>query len=302
MKKIFWCLNLFLVSLSVSADIWKDQCTTHVVPSYGGYAGCYASIGVPGWPTLFLDGNFAPQASPTVRISREVRDNCIGTATNCPSFGYICDANLPFISNKLVNYCIKTLVDSSVCDVPAQNRIDAGYSGISWDECQSRDMCVQSVNNIIQCYLPKSSSLTRQYHSIKIKSGVSNGRVFLSTPISGKFVDLWDVSVLSSGRQSWYITLSPDGVSYNIIVKTGIDNSRKYLSVNNDGTTVDLWNVDDGSGRQRWIFSGENIMIKGGVSGNRKYLSTTGDGKKVDLWTVDDGSGRQKWGREAIPK
>lgn len=129
---------------------------------------------------------------------------------------------------------------------------------------------------------------------ITIRGGVSSDRFLLSTTPDGMLVDLYNKDD-DSGRQQWYIELSPDNTSYNIILREGVTGDRKYLSTTQDGTKVDLWNTDDGSGRQRWVFSGENILVKDGVWSGRRYLSTTQDGKKVDLWTHDDGSGRQKW-------
>jgi hypothetical protein len=289
----FFILLIAFVLQSAHADIYLEHCSSP--PVYGGQAGCYASIPVPNWPTKYLQGNFPAQSNSSVRLSAEVRDNCVGTA-GCPAFHYSCTANLPRIG------CQKTLVDLSLCQIPVQNRVNAGFSGISAEECKSRDMCWDSgSSNGVKCYLPTPSPLTRQYYKISIKSGVNSNKTLLSVPIHGGFADLWNVNDMS-GRQEWYITPSPDGSSFNIIVKTGVNNSKKYLSVNNDGTKVDLHHTDDGSGRQRWVFFGENILVKDGVSGGRRYLSTNIDGSKVDLWSQDDGSGRQKWIREAIPK
>lgn len=141
------------------------------------------------------------------------------------------------------------------------------------------------------------SQIKPQAKTIRVMGGIgSSSHKYLSTPPDGSRTDLWIED--GSGKQQWYVELSSDRYSYNIIVKSGITNARKYLSTTPDGTKVDLWDSDDGSGRQRWIISGNNITIKEGVTGNRRYLSTTWDGKKIDLFDKDDGSGRQKWSIE----
>lgn len=149
--------------------------------------------------------------------------------------------------------------------------------------------------------LLNSTFLLSTPSTIRIQGGVSGGRALLSAPSDGTKVDLWTADD-GSGRQEWYVELSADNVSYNIIRRAGASGPRKYLSVTQDGTKVDLWDTDDGSGRQRWVFSGDNILIKGGVSGSRRYLSTSVDGTIIDLWVQDDGSGRQKWIRQSLPQ
>jgi hypothetical protein len=93
---------------------------------------------------------------------------------------------------------------------------------------------------------------------------------------------------------------------HNLQILRGLTTTRSLLSCTADGTKVDLFNVDDGSGRQRWLFDpveGEifHIIASGGLTSDRKLLSCTADGTKVDLFPIDDHSGRQGWQVVPVP-
>mmetsp|Transcript_78807 Transcript_78807/g.137765 ORF Transcript_78807/g.137765 Transcript_78807/m.137765 type:complete len:684 (+) Transcript_78807:2-2053(+) len=83
----------------------------------------------------------------------------------------------------------------------------------------------------------------------------------------------------------------------NQLLNTRLGN---YLSTVPGGNNFDLFFEDDGSGRQRFIFTKGagnwyTIHIYGGCVPNARYLSATQDGSRVLLVGGDGGSGRERW-------
>jgi hypothetical protein len=145
-----------LLSFNADADIYENVCTGAYVPIYGGYTQCLAN-GPPGWPQIYLEGTFSERSySSSVSIRKAVSDNCVGTTNNCPVVSYSCTATLPLIQNRYTTSCNKKLLDSSVCDIPSQSRVNGGYRGIAVAACQDKQMCWDSsVANTNWCYVPK---------------------------------------------------------------------------------------------------------------------------------------------------
>lgn len=155
-KRLFNIWALILLASYVSAQIYKDECTTRTKYVYGGYAGCYASIPVPNWPTVYIDGTFPDQDfSSTIQIRREVSDKCIGVAP-CPSFVYSCLASLPYKGATTEVTCAKKLIDPNICSILPQERYDGGHANISADQCKAREMCWDNSSaGTNWCYIPK---------------------------------------------------------------------------------------------------------------------------------------------------
>lgn len=86
----------------------------------------------------------------------------------------------------------------------------------------------------------------------------------------------------------------------NQLLNTRLGN---YLSTVPGGNSFDLFFEDDGSGRQRFIFTKGagnwyTIHIYGGCVPNARYLSSTQDGDRVFLIGEDSGSGLERWSVE----
>lgn len=133
------------------------------------------------------------------------------------------------------------------------------------------------------------------------------GKGYLScADCTSDVVDVWHVDD-GSGRQRWIMYEVPQAPGeYNIMVYAGraCDAGCWYLSAHEDGRTVNMWPVDDGSGRQRWVFrqmgdSRYQIRLAGGKADDKVFLGIGDDGKQVRLFSKDNS--RSLWDMDVVP-
>jgi hypothetical protein len=130
---------------------------------------------------------------------------------------------------------------------------------------------------------------------------------------SANFVNVWDRDD-GSGRQRWIASEVPGARGEYTLLgfggrdacadESGTAGSCWFLSAYPAGPDVNMWHADDGSGRQRWVFTqvGDaryHIRLGGGKADDKVYLGAADDNASVKLYAKP--SSRTVWTLGVIP-
>lgn len=125
---------------------------------------------------------------------------------------------------------------------------------------------------------------------------------------AGSDVGLWPEDD-DSGRQRWVLQEAGARGEYNVVVHAGRDCSGAcwYLgAAGHEGGGVRLWRADDGSGRQRWVFTqiGDArfvIALAGGKADDKVLLGVDSAAGASRVRLFSKRGDRTKWGVSVVP-